>query len=56
MLFSKNLTAALSHLNVHFDNGLPDERSTEEGPEWNEKVTTSDPSQIKKRIGDLKTH
>lgn len=42
---------------MHLDDGFPNESRSKEGPEWNQEVTASYPSQVKQRVGDLKhTH
>lgn len=43
-------------LDVHLDDGLADEGGTEEGPEGNEKVATSDAGKVEQRIGDLENN
>lgn len=40
------------HLDVNLDDGLTNGGGGEEGNERNTKVTTSDTSQIKKRVGN----
>ena len=40
-------------LNVHFDDGFADERSTKERAERNEEMTARDASEIKQRIRNL---
>lgn len=41
------------HLYMHFNDGLADEGSTEEGPEGNKEMTTRDACQVKQWVGDL---
>lgn len=40
-------------LDVHLDHGLANERGSEEGPEWHQKMAASYASQVKKGIGNL---
>jgi hypothetical protein len=41
------------YLNMSLYDGLADESGSKEGPERNQKVPTSYPSQVKERIGNL---
>ena len=45
--------AKSAYLNVHFDDSFPNKCSSKECPERYEKVTTSDASEIKERVGNL---
>ena len=45
-----------NRLNVDFDNGFSNSSGAEEGPEGDREVATSDASEIKQRIRDLKNN
>lgn len=49
-----NLIFLETDLDVHLNDGFPNQSGSEESPERNEEVSTSDSSQVKQRIGDLK--
>ena len=40
-------------LDVHLDNGFPDQRGAKEGPERNQEVSARDPGQVEQWIGNL---
>lgn len=40
------------NLDVHFNQSFANKSCAEKSPEWNKKMTTSDASQIKQRIGN----
>lgn len=42
-----------THLDVHLYDGFPDQRGAKEGPEGHQEMTTSDPSQVEQRVGNL---
>lgn len=37
-------------LNVHFDNGLANQRGAEKRPEWDEEMATCDAGQVEQRV------
>lgn len=42
-----------THLDVHLDDGLPNQSGTKEGPEGHQEVAAGYPRQVEQRVGNL---